>query len=269
MIVELDPEEFLRVLPLYRQSSGAFPLISAVIQDLQGGQVFADEREQPQAAIVVTKFGFMMFVGDQRNDAFAAGLTELFENSTRVRPTYLLWYSPPPEWQEKLKARGPELVRQRERVRFEYRGGMNDRVVAPDGFELQDLTADLISKTEKFAVKLDSRFWNSAADFLEHGLGVCLMKDGEIASLCYAATIADGLAEVDVITDPEFRGSGLATVTTRQFIQRCMGRDLKPTWDCFTYNDGSMKLASKLGFVELRRYAFYSFNVPLSLSSAN
>jgi predicted GNAT family acetyltransferase len=84
-----------------------------------------------------------------------------------------------------------------------------------------------------------------------------------VVSLCYAAAVADGLAEVDVATDPEFRERGLAGVVTRQFIRECLSRGVAPTWDCFEYNAGSMKLARKIGFVEMRRYPFYSFNVPV------
>jgi RimJ/RimL family protein N-acetyltransferase len=82
-------------------------------------------------------------------------------------------------------------------------------------------------------------------------------------SLCYAAAVADGLAEVDVVTSAEFRGRGLAGVVTREFIKECLRRGVAPTWDCFDYNAGSVKLAEGLGFVEARRYDFYSFNVPI------
>lgn len=269
MIVALNEGEFPRVLPLYREVGGTFPLISAVIQKLQRGQVFVDERQSPRSALVVTDFGFTMFVGAEDNELLDAGLTDLFSRKNQLRPSYLLWYSPPIGWQKKLHALGPDLVRERERVRFEFRPDqadwLNTPVNAPTGLELRELTPGLIPKTEKFGVKLDSRFWSSAKVFSENGIGVCLMKDGEMVSLCYAATIADRLAEVDVVTDPEYRGRGLASVTARQFIKECLGRGVVPTWDCFAHNSGSMKLAAKLSFVAKRTYAFYSFNVPARL----
>jgi|GEM_PF-669259 len=268
MIVELRPTEFNRVLPLYRTSGISFPLISAVIQRKQRGQVFANDQDPPAAALVVTNFGFIFLVGAQTSELFDEGLSQIFSSRNAFRPSYLLWYSPPAAWQKELDAVGPDSVRRRERVRLEFRRQVDNPagpIPVPAGFELKDLTLDLIPKTEKFGVQLDSRFWASSKDFVENGLGVCLVKEGEVVSLCYAAAIVDCLAEVDVATDTELRGRGLASVVTREFINRCMKRGIVPTWDCFEYNAGSIKLARKLGFVEVVRYPFYTFNIPLAL----
>jgi RimJ/RimL family protein N-acetyltransferase len=159
-----------------------------------------------------------------------------------------------------------KLVRKRSRIRFtfdpERAPWLANPTPHPAGFELRVLSADLVSRTVKFGVRIESRFWASVVDFIQHGLGVCLTQAGEIVSICYAATVVDGLAEIDVATDPEFRGRGLAGITTKRFIQECLDRQLLPTWDCFDYNTGSLKLALKLGFEAGKNYDFYSFNIP-------
>lgn len=269
MTVKLRPEEFSRALPLYYEVGALFPLVSAVLQAKQRGQVFANRLDSPSAALIVTNFGFTLFVGDERDPRFDAEIVRLLATSGALKPPYLLWYAPPENWRARLDVAGTDIVRRRGRIRYKFcqerAGWLAEPVEWPEGFELRDLSADLISKTEKFGVNLDSRFWASAADFAEHGLGVCLTRGGEAASLCYAAAVADGLAEVDVATDPEFRGRGLAGVVTRQFIKGCLERGIAPTWDCFDYNVGSMKLAEKLGFISESRYPIYSFNVPVEL----
>jgi RimJ/RimL family protein N-acetyltransferase len=266
-MVELQPDDFERVLTLYRSAGITFPLISTVIQNKQRGQVFADDRENPRAGMIVTNFGFMFLTGEE-SESFDDELVRLFAAGGKFRPSYLLWYSPSEGWQRRLDAI-PDLARRRERVRLDFHsdqaGWLGDPVERPAGFELKDLSLDLIPKTEKFDVKLDSKFWASAADFLENGFGVCLMKDDEMVSLCYAAAVVDGLAEVDVATDPEFRGRGLAGVVTRQFIKQCLDRGLAPTWDCFSYNTGSLRLATSLNFAAATNYPFYSFNVPVEI----
>ena len=263
--VQLEQSEFGGVLPLYRAAGACFPLISAVIHNGQRGQVFADDRQRPTSSVVVTHFGFMLFLGVEENDPFNSGLAGLFATGG-FKPSYLLWYSPPANWQRRLEAVGHDLVRRRERVRLEFEpehaGWLTNPDQCPAGFELKSLSSDLISETKKFGVKIESRFWASAADFLEHGLGVCLLKDDDVVSICYAAAIADGLAEVDVATDAEFRGRGLASVAAQRFIRDCLQRQVLPTWDCFEDNTASLKLALKLGFVPARNYALYSFHVP-------
>src|SRR6266571_3494568 len=119
MIVELQPDEFQCVLPHYRAEGARFPLISAVIQNRQRGQVFADDRERPRSAIIVTNFGFTFFTGEEKESSDVE-LARLFATSGAFKPSYLLWYSPPTNWQRKLDAI-PDLARRRERVRLEFR----------------------------------------------------------------------------------------------------------------------------------------------------
>ena len=270
MIAELERDSFQSVLPLCRAAGACFPLLLSVVENGQRGQVFVNRRDGPGAALVVNNFGFTGLFEAVPDEAFDQSLIEMFRAGDALRPSYLLWYDPPARWRQRLDSAGGESVRRRERVRFDFRseraGYLGEPARCPAGFELQRLSPGLLRKVEKFGLNLESRFWSSADDFLERGMGVCLVKDGEVASLCYAAAVAGGLAEVDVVTDPEFRGRGLATVVAQQFIRECLGRGVTPTWDCFAYNTGSMRLAEVLGFVERRRYTFYSFNVPLSLA---
>jgi len=267
VFVELEPDEFPEVLALYRSSRLRFPLISAVIQRQQRGQVLVDRESNSQSALVINNFGFMYLIGAEVNPKFDDVLVELLSAANRIKPSYLLWYSPPPAWQGKLDAAG---ARRRERIRLEFQGSsagyLNDPVTCPAGFEMRRLDTELIPKTKKFGIDLDSRFWSSAQDLIENGLSFCIIKDDEIVSICYAAAISDGLAEIDVATDEAYRRQGLANLVSRQFIRECLMRGITPTWDCFAYNTSSLRLAERLGFSELVHYPFYSFNIPLEIS---
>ena len=239
MIIELKPENFLNILPLYR---GCYPLLLAVIRGKQRGQIFADK----SSAVVIANSGFTGLFGTEYNEEFNVGLAELFAGNT-IKPNYLLWYSPPDYWQEQLTS-----ARRRKRIRFEFRGEHKE-LKCPIGFELR---TDLVPK-------LADRFWSS--DFCKYGLSVCLVKDGEIVSLCYSACVVDGLVEIDIITQEGHRGQGLGTFVGQQFVNECIRRGLVPTWDCFVYNGASIRLAEKLGFVKQQTYPFYSFNIPLEI----
>jgi GNAT superfamily N-acetyltransferase len=269
MMVELAPDDFLTVLPLYQSSELRFPLIAAVVRRRQRGQVFADHQRQPRSALIVNDFGFMFYVGGHGDSEFDQSLGELFTSGSAIKPSYLLWYAPPQSWRQQLNALAPE-VRVRERIRFEFRGDrssyLNEDLVCPPGFEIRTLENELIAKTRKLGVDIDSRFYSSSEDLEKNGLSLCIVNDGEVVSLCYAAAISEGLAEVDVVTDEAFRARGLAQLVSRAFVRECLRREITPTWDCFAYNTSSIRLATKLGFREVARYPFYSFNIPLGLS---
>lgn len=266
ILTELPPEDFRSVLPLYRAADNRFPLISAVIQNRQRGQVFVDDLSGPHSAAVVSDFGFAMLLGDPHNDAFRTLLLKLMRESSALKPKHVRWYNPPPRLQKDLLSLHGAGVRPRTRVRLEHRSdarlaGQPDLEL--DGFELRDLTSDLIPAVDSLGLNIGSRFWSSAADFLETGTGVCLVRNGQVASLCYSAALVDSLAEVDVATDPAFRRRGFAAAVTHGFTQRCAASRIVPMWDCFDYNTGSLQLARSSGFVEIDRYSFLSFDVPL------
>lgn len=269
-MVELEQDDFRKILPLYQAEDKCLPLILAVIQQKQRGWVFVDQPDGPVSAMVITNFGFMQTFGAERSESFDADLVNFFTRLDGHMPSYLLWYSPPPQWQSRLDVFAPERVRRRERARFIFHKQradyLADLVEAPLGFDLRLLDDDLIAKTDVFKLDIGSRFWASADDFLKNGFGVCLIKDDEIASLCYSSCVVDGLAEIDIVTWDEYRGQGLAAMVARQFIRECIQRKITPTWDCFLSNVASVKLAEKLGFEQEQTYLFYSFNVPLSRS---
>lgn len=263
-MVELEPKAFKKVLPLYlAQEQNRFPLILAVIRNKQQGRVFVDDFAQPLSAMVITKFGFMQVFGAEAAEGFDREIADFFAAKPPRIASYLLWYAPPQRWQKKLEALEGRLVRRRERVRFLLQKKAFDLGQdAPRGHQLRLLDEDCLRKTGDFHLEISSRFWSSADDFLKNGIGVCLVQDDKIASLCYAACVVDGLAEVDIITRSESQGRGLATIVGQYFIQECLRRNIAPTWDCFLNNAASMNLAEKLGFSESQHYLFYTLNLP-------
>jgi GNAT superfamily N-acetyltransferase len=265
-MVELTKNAIEKIQALHQTVDIHFPLIEAVIQKKQRGWVFVDNPDNPTSVMVVTNFGFMQTFGAQQSERFNADTADFFTRRDPQKPSYLLWYSPPPHWQN-IMDKSPDQVRRRERMRFNFNKQRADYLgrplECPSGFELSLLDDGLIEKTDGFKLNIGSRYWASVDDFLNNGFGVCVIKDGEIASLCYSACIVNGLAEIDVVTQAEYRGQGLAVAATRFFIRECMGRGMEPTWDCFVNNTASMNLAEKLGFVQASGYLFYSFNIPI------
>lgn len=262
MISELQRNNFTKVLHLFLREEIYFPLILAVIQQKQPGWIFVDEPENPTSAFVITDFGFTQFSG---TDDFAFDVIKLLEHPNNYLPSYILWYSPSYQIRKTLDKLVPTHIRQRERVRFTYpKQTLENPIECPDEFRCQRLDQELIRKTDGFKLDITSRFWTSANDFLENGIGFCVLKGNDIVSLCYSAGIANNLAEVDIITKEEYRGQGLAIVAGQNFIAECLLRGITPTWDCFANNTASLNLAKRLGFSQIVSYSFYSFNIPLA-----
>jgi RimJ/RimL family protein N-acetyltransferase len=86
-------------------------------------------------------------------------------------------------------------------------------------------------------------------------------RGNEPTAICYAAAVAQGQVEIDVLTAAAYRRSGLGKQVVRAFSKNCTAHGLQPVWDCFTNNAGSMALCRASGFkANQRPYAFYTFN---------
>lgn len=268
-MMRLLSDPYTTLQNLYSKAELCFPLILAVIQGQQRGVAFANRADEPDAAVVVSNAGFTCFLGsdDRQFGAFDCEFLEVLRRPPEDVPSYLLWYSPPLRWRERLD--GLATVRCRERVRLTFAGNPGDlppgNCSLPSGWRLCGIDAQRLQGMLELGLDVVPRFWVSADDFLSHGVGTCLLDGNDnIVSVCYSACIAGGQAEVDVLTRDGYRGQGNALTVARAFVRECLGRGITPAWDCFSANTASLKLAYSLGFKEVVRYPFYSFNVPLA-----
>lgn len=97
--------------------------------------------------------------------------------------------------------------------------------------------------------------YNSVDDFLNKSFGFYIEKNNKILSACTACLLSKKSAEISIITDPEFRKNGLATIVAAKFILYCLKHDLIPHWDAANYP--SYLLALKLGYDYVGDYNIY------------
>ncbi|MEF7493020.1 GNAT family N-acetyltransferase [Lysinibacillus sphaericus] len=101
-------------------------------------------------------------------------------------------------------------------------------------------------------------YWDSTANFLTNGFGFCLLHKEQIISEAVSIFTSNEYAEIDIMTDSNFRGQGLASLMATTFINHCLANELKPCWDCDVTNKASIYLGTKLGFTDPLKYAIYT-----------
>ena len=126
----------------------------------------------------------------------------------------------------------------------------------PPEYELTLFDADVcaLSQAESWSRDFCSCF-QGIDDFLRRGLGVAILKDGELVSGASSYTIYHGGIEIEIDTKPEYRGQGLATVCGARLILEALDRGLYPSWDAFDLR--SVALAEKLGYHLSHPYTIY------------
>ena len=227
-----------------RYCSGAafFPLVASVLDGAQDGIVLADPRQPDQCAYVEHAFGFAQVIGTP-SPTFAANLERRLLGERRFAPAKVRLYTP---WLPTFLDGAAGQPLRSERQRYVLPASV---VPAPaaEGFDAAPVTtATLDAMDAAFGVL--GRFWRSPDDFLRGALAVLVSRDGTPAALCYAAAVAGGRAEIDVVTAPDMRRQGVGRHAVAAFIRHARSRGVEPLWDCFTNNTGSVALARTLGF---------------------
>jgi len=238
----------------YLSEDRFYPLISAVLNQEQEGVVYANHARSPDSFFVEHKFGFSQIYG-AADTGFYEGLRKYLFIEKAFIPEKIRAYAPNHGDFFKGYAEISE--------RCQFRLADESTVVAEPyqrGILVEDVTLEDIRDVDRaFGLDLCNRFWGSKEDFLRHGMAKVLQYQGNYASICYAAALADGIAEIDVATLPEYRQKAFGRLVCTAFLRGCLDKKIIPNWDCFTNNTGSMRLAEDLGFVKYGEpYAFFT-----------
>lgn len=88
-----------------------------------------------------------------------------------------------------------------------------------------------------------------------YGLGVIILKDGELISGASSYTSYQGGIEIEIDTKEEYRRKGLAYICGAKLILECLERGWYPSWDA--QNKWTVALAEKLGYHFDHEYVAY------------
>lgn len=117
----------------------------------------------------------------------------------------------------------------------------------PDRYRIARIDETLYyqSLQQDFSKDFCSQFM-SADDFLERGIGFCVLLNDEIVGGASSYTIYNDGIEIEVDIKKEYRRQGLASACASKLILECLARHQYPSWDAA--NKESAALAEKLGY---------------------
>lgn len=143
--------------------------------------------------------------------------------------------------------------------------GRLKRAVAelPEGYELRLLGEQeyILCQRNGWANDLVSQF-KDYDTYKKLGLGVVVLKDGELAAGASSYSRYREGIEIEIDTRKEHRRRGLAYACGAKLILECLERGLYPSWDA--QNLWSVGLAEKLGYHFSHEYTAYEVNSDFS-----
>ncbi len=260
-MIKLEKAGYNEVYKQYLASDFFYPLIAAVLLDEQDGVVYIDNPTSPSQAYIEHAFGFSQIFGES-SGSFEQELERYLLIDKCFNPNKIRLYAPClPEFLSLPQHESLCSYRQRFTISAEgFSHQQGNSCELEKNLTLSKVDANNISLIDKrFGVV--ERFWRSPADFIQRSNAVVVFYEGEPASICYSAAEADHRVEIDVLTLQEYRSLGLAKIAVKDFVNRCFSLSLRPLWDCFTNNPGSMMLCKSVGFIAAQSpYPFFTIN---------
>lgn len=254
MLSQLSKEKYRSIRPI--TESNPYPIIQSVLQLKQDGKIFTDDINAPEVVFVLHKSGFSSVYASQKNNMFSD-----FVYGCDDVPQYFHIYDAPQCIVSEIAADNNRFnTRIRTRIQLRYTGNrILDKISMPYGYSVEKINASNINSLAVFDLSIENKFWASRRDFLDNGFGFCVLNDaGQPISICYAASLANGFAEIDVATLEGYRQKGYAKAATISFINHCLENNIVANWDCFEENKGSLITAQNLKFAITHTYRFLS-----------
>ncbi len=139
------------------------------------------------------------------------------------------------------------------RYNFEYPlKNSATRIEIPPDFQICQINQKLF---DNIPGRITPRFsWRDASEFLNHGMGYCVMYNEKAVSWAFSAAVSSNELDIGIETLPDYRHMGLGAAVSEKMIQYCFEQSKRPIWQCDVNNTASQKLAEKLGFVKSSEY---------------
>lgn len=227
---------------------------------LQGvmGEIYAVEATEVKSSMII--------LGD-----FAYYTGEPNEELVRFKPDwctqdFIILVPENEAWAQMIEQCYKERAKRVMRYAIKKEPGIFDReklqqlaAAVPEGYEMRLIDEALYQhcRKEEWARDFVARY-DSYELYEKIGLGVAVLKDGEmVAGVSSYSSFKEGI-EIEIVTKKEHRRKGLATVCAARILLECMDRGWYPSWDA--QNLWSVGLAKKLGYHYSHEYPAYEIS---------
>jgi len=259
MFVELNKNDYEKLLVYVLDIPFNMLMARSVILNHVDGNIYVDNIVKPNSFYIVHPYGMTFLCGDSNNQSFNTGLSDYFTGKlfTRKRDEWLQAY--PRDWDVIMNHFiENDIATLHDRLNFKFdvktfyeKYNQFDKskynVIATPVDMLFDIQGSVIPKD----------YWKTPEQFSKEAKAFTVMIDDKPASTAFCSARHDDKFEIGIETMKEYQSKGLAYITCAKLIEYCIENNLEPVWSCRLSNTGSVRLAEKLGFMEVLRMPYY------------
>lgn len=247
---------------MYNREETAF-VIDSMIEGLTHSEVYVDNIEKPNIALVWDRGHCFYFGGEGIDDAKYYEAAEFFKKNLLTQ-----------EIKGELRAAKLYFTSERwERVLLdsltEFKAATYPRTLFRHGFRdisehinsgsiIKEITKELLVDKEIGNIELMRdeirSMWKLEKKFLKNGFGYCALEGENIVAWCTAEYVSRGACGIGIETLEDYQKRGIATELCLNFVNKCRKLNITPYWDCWTRNIPSVRVAEKAGFERVSDY---------------
>lgn len=273
MICELSKNEYHKIRSLIKGQEDINVTINSIIDKNNRGKIYVDNLDKPRVAIIWAIGCMYYIIGDTDNEDFNSSLDTFITNvlgpdslaicgGTHFGITICQDEN---KWTRNLNAifnyRNPYKEYRYYYVfdKNKYKNYEND---LPEGYIIKRIDKDIINNDLENLIVNDilGDFWISVDNFLDKGIGFCVLKENKIISNCFSGYVSGEFHDIVIRTyGEENERKGFATSVSRAFIDCCILNNITPCWSTDEENISSQKIAEKCGFKLYKKCKSYYF----------
>ncbi|MBM7602962.1 RimJ/RimL family protein N-acetyltransferase [Metabacillus crassostreae] len=232
----------------------------SVLDEYINGTVYADSVNL-QTILIGTNSGIYYVFGNESNDQFNKDFIEFYRKRSNDNLRFTL-FSANTNWDQALIKHLKNELKQIRRLAFTHKNNvrLHTTNTSSENFSIKKIDEKTITNSVEFNNDYYKEYWGSVTNFIENGFGFCILHQGKVVSECTSIFSSKSLIEIDIATQSDFQGFGLATKIGKEFINYSSQKNLIPRWDCDVSNRSSINLAEKLGFTNPKEYTVFVNN---------
>ena len=272
MIYELKKSNFDNILPLLIEHDLDNHIsIKSILMGWSRGKIYVDDPAKPTTALIWAINCMYYFIGNPNNPKFNDHFMSFFNEKLRPEnlrlgaSVFICTFLQDQGWHESvLEYFKDKDIEKDYRQAFSFKKSHDQHQETKPDFNhvtLKAIQPDLLENKNDSLLSEDIKeFWYSLHDFINIGVGFCVLKDNQVLSSCYACYATDQGLEINIITyNEEDRQKGYAKMAAWAFIDYCLQNKLSFRWEAYE-NSPSSVLAEKLGFEKAEKYLCYEVN---------
>ena len=243
MIFNIEPEKRGNLACLFADHRPSF-LIDTVLEG-HSGIALADDENAP--CVAQLSYADVLTFG---GDAVHPAASQLVEQLPVDKGILAL----PDRWRDLVRGIHGEKLISIERFSFSgaqlniaHLTSLKERL--PEGFQIRRIDIDLARQIDADSTLISEdhvQNFDSPEDFVDRGLGFCVLEGDRIVSGASSYAICNKGIEVQVNTNPAYQQRGLATAVSAALLVYCLEHGIEAHWDAG--NPRSVKLAERLGY---------------------